>query len=166
MTPTWLTFGIQQKKISFVLSAERCILTQEQVASVLVATRSCVKIRLSALDTNEIYCSLYSKIWPSRCRFACGKLVFPYQCGKILSWFEFSTYLKFYRTSGGKSTFRTQNDTKANFRSMVDKIVYCVSSAERLYTKIQPSWCRLACGKLIFPYQCVKILSLLNFPHT
>ena len=52
-TPTRLTFGIRRKKISFVSRAKR-ILTREQIA-----TRSCVKILLSALDTK--YTILYSE---------------------------------------------------------------------------------------------------------
>ena len=82
-----------------------------------VATRSCIKIR-SARDTNDFSVRCIPQV--SR-------------AGVVLraeSWF--SAHLKFYRTSAGKSTFRTQNNTvKGNFRSIAHKIVYFVSSAER-----------------------------------
>ena len=144
----------------------------------------CVKIR-SARDTNDIFCPLYIECQPSRCRFACGKLIFPHWCGKILSARKIKINLTFYRTSAGQSTFLTQNDTDSgNFRCTAEKIVYFESSAERriltydrvatclrvkirsardtndifcpLYIESQPSRCRFACGKLIF--HTLKIL--------
>ena len=56
--------------VYFVSSAERRILTQKRVA-----TRSRGKIR-SARDTNDMFCSLCTESLPSRCLFACEKLVF------------------------------------------------------------------------------------------
>ena len=53
-------------------STERRILTQERVA-----IRSRVRIR-SARDTNDILCSLYFESLSSRCRFACGRFIFPH----------------------------------------------------------------------------------------
>ena len=85
-----------------VLSADRPFLTQERVAP-----HSRVEIR-SARDTNDIFCQLYTKIQSSRCRFACGKLIFR--------------TLEIFRNSAGKSTFRTQKETDmAEFRCRANK---------------------------------------------
>ena len=54
--------------------------------------------------------------------FACGKVIFPHKCGKILSVLKIKTNLKFYRISTGKLTFRMQKDIdSANFRYTVNK---------------------------------------------
>ena len=46
----------------------------------------------------------------------------------------FSEHLKFYRTSAGKSTFHTQNDTdKANFRCKADKNMFLRNHRENWY---------------------------------
>ena len=54
-------FKFHTRIVYFVSSAER---------------RSRFKIRLSALDTKDIFCSLYTESQPSCYHFACGKLIF------------------------------------------------------------------------------------------
>ena len=59
--------------------------------------------------------------------------------------FSFSTHLKFYRTTAGKSTFRTQNDTeKANFRCTLDKKYYSDSAPS--YGMVQ-KWFTFRCSR-------------------
>ena len=53
---------------------------------------------------------------------------------------------KFYRTSAGKPTFRTQNDTdSANFPSARKKTIFFVRSIRKVHAE-------LVCGKLIFSH--------------